>query len=71
MIRANAASATPQSDAFVRVVRLVAFLGGRTPRRPLAREARAFASLRRQDRADGAFSLRVRIGRGIHGQAGT
>lgn len=34
-----------QRDAFVRVIRLVALLRGRPPRRPLAREARAFASL--------------------------
>jgi aldose sugar dehydrogenase len=37
--------ATRQRDAFVRLVRVVAFLEGRPPRRPLAREARAFASL--------------------------
>ena len=46
MARANTASATRQRNAFVRVVRVVEFLGGRPPRRPSAREARAFASLR-------------------------
>src|SRR5512145_2238140 len=42
----KAAAATRQRDAFVRVGRLVAFFAGRPPSRPLAREARAFASLR-------------------------
>ena len=42
----NAAAATGQRDAFLRLVRAAAFFGGRPPSRPLAREARAFASLR-------------------------
>lgn len=43
MVRANAGLAMRQRDAFVRAIRLVALLEGRPPRRPLAREARAFA----------------------------
>lgn len=46
MVGANSAMATRQRHGFVRVVGVVAFLGGRPPNRPLAREARAFASLR-------------------------
>ena len=42
----HAAAANRQRDAFVRVVRVVAFFEGRPPSRPLAREARAFVALR-------------------------
>jgi hypothetical protein len=42
----NGGAPTRQREAFVRIVRLVAFFGRRPPSRPFAREARAFASLR-------------------------
>ena len=42
----NGGVPTRQRDAFVRIVRLAGFFGGRPPSRPFAREACAFASLR-------------------------
>src|SRR5262245_59500084 len=46
MLETKAALESGQRDAFVRSVRLGPFLRGRPPSRQLARDARAFASLR-------------------------
>ena len=50
-----------QRDAFVRLVRAVAFLGGRPPSRPFAREARAFASLRFAPTRAAALTMLSRV----------